>query len=172
VSAEDRARWEARYATGAHAGEEADPFVMKALVHAPRGGRALDVACGSGRHALALARRGYAVDALDVSPTGLALARSRACGLPVRWAETDLDGASLEEGAYAVVVCVDYTDARLVPRLLGALAPGGLLVFVARPRALCRFGPPPGAAARWFATLEPLFVEDGDARVLFAGRRR
>ncbi|MGQ0613175.1 MAG: class I SAM-dependent methyltransferase [Planctomycetaceae bacterium] len=171
MSAEDRERWEARYAAGSHAGEEADPFVIEALLHAPRGGRALDVACGAGRHAIALARRGYAVDALDVSPAAIAMARSRAGGLAVRWAERDLDDAAIEEGVYAAVVCVHYTDERLVPRLVGALAPGGLLVFVARPRALCRFGPPPGATARWFASLEPLLVREGESRVLFAGRR-
>lgn len=171
MSRRDRERWEARHAAGAHAEREPDPFVLEALALAPPGGRALDVACGRGRHAVALARRGYSVDAVDVSPTALAEARARAAGLPVEFREADLDGAPLEEGAYAVVVCVDYTDERLAPRLVGALAPGGLLVFCARPRAHCRFGPPPGAVARWFAPLAALLHRETEGRVVFAGRR-
>ena len=46
------------------------------------GRRVLDLGCGIGRHAVALARRGFAVTATDVSPSGLAtcavwLARER-----------------------------------------------------------------------------------------------
>jgi SAM-dependent methyltransferase len=52
----------------------------------PVRGRALDVGCGHGRNALYLARCGWAVQALDASPTALAWARERvaASGLPVQ----------------------------------------------------------------------------------------
>lgn len=52
----------------------------------PAGGLALDVGCGHGRNALHLARSGWAVQALDASPTALAWARERvaASGLSVQ----------------------------------------------------------------------------------------
>ncbi|HEX2981752.1 MAG TPA: class I SAM-dependent methyltransferase, partial [Anaerolineaceae bacterium] len=39
------------------------------------GARVLDLGCGAGRHLVYLARRGFRVTGLDVSPTGLAYAR-------------------------------------------------------------------------------------------------
>ncbi|MEV5973783.1 class I SAM-dependent methyltransferase [Streptomyces sp. NPDC051921] len=44
----------------------------------PAGGRALDLGCGPGRNALHLAARGFAVDAVDLSPGALEWARERA----------------------------------------------------------------------------------------------
>ena len=70
------------------------------------------------------------------------------------------------------MVCVDFTDDRLVPRLVDALASGGVLVFSARPRARCRYGPRPGRTARWFAALETLVHRESGERIEFLGRKR
>ena len=47
------------------------------LLNAPAGGELLDVPCGHGRHALALAARGYRVVGVDSSPQMVELARER-----------------------------------------------------------------------------------------------
>jgi len=47
----------------------------------PAPGRALDVACGRGTVAVWLARRGFGVDAVDVSPVGLAAGAALAASL-------------------------------------------------------------------------------------------
>ncbi|MGX2995568.1 class I SAM-dependent methyltransferase [Streptomyces sp. JNUCC 64] len=49
--------------------------------------RALDLGCGPGRNALHLAARGFAVDAVDLSPTAVAWAaeRARAAGADIRF---------------------------------------------------------------------------------------
>ncbi len=172
MTARDRAKWEARYAGGGHAESEPLPLLAEALAFAPRPGRALDVACGRGRHAIALARAGYAVDAIDISAAALASARERAAGLDVRWREADLDGVAVERGAYAVICCIDFTDDPLLPRLVDALGVRGLLVYSARPSALCSFGPREGDLDRWFASLETLLRREGEERVEYAGRRR
>ena len=44
----------------------------------PDGGRLLDVACGIGRHSVPLARQGYAVTGIDLSPTFIRMADERA----------------------------------------------------------------------------------------------
>src|SRR5260370_23992011 len=66
---------------------EAD-FLEKAL-SPPPGTRILDVPCGGGRHALALAARGYKVTAVDLSADFLANARAdgERRGLQVDWRE-------------------------------------------------------------------------------------
>jgi SAM-dependent methyltransferase len=171
MTAEDRARWEGKYKAGVHAEREPDPILARALAFAPPKGRALDVACGRGRHAIALARRGYDVDAVDISPLGLASARERAAGLPIRWIEADLDGWEPPPAAYAVIVCVDFTDERLIPRLLRALAPDGILAYAGRPRGLSSHGPRPGDAARWFSSLATLHFRETEERVEVLGRR-
>jgi SAM-dependent methyltransferase len=49
----------------------------------------LEIACGTGRVSIPLARLGFAVTGLDIVPGMLARARSKSAGLPVRWIEGD-----------------------------------------------------------------------------------
>jgi SAM-dependent methyltransferase len=66
------------------------PFLENAF-HAS-GGAILDVACGAGRHSIALARRGYEVTGVDLSTTFLDEARRRSAaeGLSIEWHRGDM----------------------------------------------------------------------------------
>lgn len=74
--------------------ERTDSEVDRALnILRPEGGeRILDLACGSGRHSLELARRGFAVVGADISPDLIAIARADAAGEGVEatFVEADL----------------------------------------------------------------------------------
>lgn len=60
----------------------AQPAVTRLLdAHPPRG-RVLDVGCGSGDHAIALAQRGLAVLGIDIVEAAIAQARDKARALP------------------------------------------------------------------------------------------
>lgn len=73
------------------------------------GGRiALDASCGTGNYALALARRGARVTAVDASSPMLALAQEKARreGLPVRLVQASLERLPFRAGSFELVTCV------------------------------------------------------------------
>lgn len=64
-----------------YAGEAA--FVQNIIVrHSPSSRNILDLGCGSARHAVEMAKLGYGVTGVDISPQMIALASARRDGLP------------------------------------------------------------------------------------------
>jgi tellurite methyltransferase len=135
VTSTDRERWDAKY--GGDRGRAArppDPFVLEALERlanvAP--GNALDLACGTGRHALELARRGWRTSAWDVSPVGLGVLaeRARSEGLEVETREIDLTRAWPEPVERTdLITLVGFLDRPLLSRVHELLPQGGHLIF-------------------------------------------
>lgn len=93
--------------------------------------RALDVACGRGRHALLLAERGYRVDAVDYAPAALATLQNaaRERGLPIACVAADVTAWPLPPARYALVLVVNFLDRALFPALRASVAPGGVLLY-------------------------------------------
>jgi SAM-dependent methyltransferase len=143
-----RRRWEARHRAATHESPPS-PFVVAALdLVAPAGcvppapGRALDLACGGGRHARLLAARGYRVEAIDVALAALQRLRRSAVGPAIACVAADVTAWPLPRGRYAVVVVTDFLVRHLFPALRDALAPGGVLVLETFLRGQERYGPP------------------------------
>jgi tellurite methyltransferase len=132
VSAEDRVKWDARYAEARPWAAEPSPFLRSLEAALPRAGRALDVAGGGGRNALWLAARGLDVTVADVSAVGLARARERAAaqGLALATICVDLESDPLPAGPWDLVVCILYLQRSLFAAFAEVLAPSGLLVFL------------------------------------------
>jgi SAM-dependent methyltransferase len=128
------------------------PF-LQAQLDAVGARRVLDAACGSGGHALWLARQGYEVAGVDVSPVMIDLARqkARAARLDVKFRVADL--ANLQPAnpepatAYDAVFCLGnslphlLTQADLVARR-GASWTGSRCSSGASPIMMC----PPDAS--------------------------
>jgi len=71
-------------------------FVLEEL-ELPSGASILDIGCGTGRHSVELAKRGYAVTGLDLSAEMLAMAAEAAdaSGIRVEWVHSDATQFSL-----------------------------------------------------------------------------
>jgi SAM-dependent methyltransferase len=107
------------------------PTVWSMLADLPAG-RALDAACGTGRHAAELQRAGHEVDGFDLTPEMLAIARAAVPG--ARFAEGELLAVPFDDGSFDVVVCglalahvARMPDA--IAELARVLAPGGRVVL-------------------------------------------
>jgi SAM-dependent methyltransferase len=155
MSDADRQKWDTRYRTqGAESSTPAE-FLVSLDELLPRRGRALDVAGGAGRNALWLARRGLDVTLADISAEGLALARAAAAeaALPLSLVAADLETAPLPAGPFDLIVSCYYLRRELFAAFPGALAPGGLLVYVQPTRSNLERHPRPPA---------PFLLEDGE----------
>jgi tellurite methyltransferase len=145
-----RTNWNERHAARETPTEPA-AFVADRAHLLPPGGRALDVAGGTGRHAVWLARRGFEVTLVDVSDVGLARATSAAddAGVMIATVQVDLaaEAESLPPGPFDAIVVHHYLDRDVWSALPDALAPGGVLL-VCQPtvRNLERH---PRPSARW-----------------------
>jgi SAM-dependent methyltransferase len=92
-------------------------------------GEVLDLACGGGRHARALAALGHPVLALDVD--ALALAKAGGPGIVTLQLDLEAEGAlwPFEAGRFAGIVVTNYLHRPLMPALLASLAPNGVLIY-------------------------------------------
>ena len=61
------------------------------------GGPVLEIACGTGRVAIPIARLGFSTTGVDILPGMLEQARRKSAGLPVRWVEGDARTFALHE---------------------------------------------------------------------------
>lgn len=184
MSTDDRARWEERHR---HASALSPREGVLALP-APSlpGALALDLACGQGRHAIALVRLGYRVVAFDVARAALrhvVAARDGIAADRLLAVQGDVDGWPFAPAAFDLIVQVDFLDRSLFPRLRDSLRRDGHLYIdtyllqqqrnaegPSRPEFLLRCGELPVA----FGDFEMLRYQERigtTARATFLGRK-
>ena len=161
MSDDDRTRWNERYAS------DVTPRAPSALITTldadlPRRGRALDLAGGTGRHALWLAQRGMDVTLLDISDVALQIARehARAAGVSLHTIATDLETQPMPQGPWDLIVSFHYLQHALFDVFPSILAAGGLLLFVQPTVSNLARHPRPGA---------PFLLDDGELPTLVRG---
>jgi 2-polyprenyl-3-methyl-5-hydroxy-6-metoxy-1,4-benzoquinol methylase len=130
MSDEDRQKWDERYEKGEHVRGQAPGWLRELSGDIPVEGFAIDVAAGTGRIAVWLARRGLEVVAADISPVGLALARETAAdeGVRILTKVVDLERDGLPEGRFDVVACFHYRQRSLFPAIKESLSPRGIVM--------------------------------------------
>ncbi len=125
----DREKWNSKYRDMADLLAPRPPSAMVERFHkeAP-GKRALDLACGAGRHTLFLARKGFHVDAVDISEVALDALREQTVGLDVDVMQADLDRFTPAPESYDLIVKTNYLDRDLIERAKAALKPGAVFI--------------------------------------------
>jgi SAM-dependent methyltransferase len=155
---------------GGHGGETVSAWVRRFAPLMP-GGEALDLACGSGRHARHLAALGHAVVAVDRDPAALAAA----AGPGIVTSQIELEAADAAwpfgPGRFAGIVVTNYLHRPLLAGMVASLAPNGMLIYETFADGNARFGKPsnpdfllqPGELLAWARDheLRVIAYEDG-----------
>jgi tellurite methyltransferase len=121
--------WNEHFAGAAPVDSAADPLLIEAADMLPPG-RALDLACGPGRHALYLARLGWRVTAVDSSSAAIGRLRAQAAGLPLdaRLADLARGEFAIPPDTYQLISDFYYLQRDLFPQIRAGVHPGGVFV--------------------------------------------
>jgi SAM-dependent methyltransferase len=161
--------WDQRYRTElaagmARAAAPAPSPLFIATAEALRPGRALDLACGSGRHALWLAQHGWQVTAVDGSPAAIALLEASAARLGVN---IDAKVADLEKGEFTIeparwelIASCYYVQRDLIEPIQEGLVSGGVAIVIAL-LAKSPYRARPGELRGYFKEWEILHDREG-----------
>jgi tellurite methyltransferase len=150
--------WDAKHRLAAEAPLAEPAGIVRELLPLLPVGPALDIACGTGRHALFLATRGQHVTAIDFSSVALGILeeRARSMRVPVHGSEklqgsgrssrgglelmqADLERIRLPGRKYALIVCIQYLQRSLFSQMARALCLGGVLLMETYTRAQLEF---------------------------------
>ena len=142
-------KWNVRHAQAEGPGEVAEVLLRNAHL-LPPSGRALDLACGRGASALWLAARGWEVHAWDLSSVAIERLQAEAVsrGLDVHTEVRDVVARPPGPETFDLILVSHFLERDLVPVLIGALRPGGL-VFYQTFVAETHRGRGPGPESAW-----------------------
>lgn len=153
---------------------QANPLLAKSIVlieSSTPGRTALDLACGAGRDAVFLARRGWQVTAIDHKADALqrcqSLASNSQCEMTTRQLDLETDADALGEECYDLILVMRYLFRPLLPTLMQHLKPGGIICYSTFMVGAEQFGSPrnpnyllqPGELAEIYQSLKILVDE-------------
>ena len=131
MSENEKNTWEKRYSGDGREPRRTPSSLLTEWLVDRSPGKALDLACGTGRNSLFLAEKGYDVTAIDISPRAITLAehRARERGLKINWIVADLDTYPIPGWYDLIVISFFYVNKDMVPSIINALKSGGMLLY-------------------------------------------
>lgn len=125
---DDRARWLDRYAErGVEIERGPSEWVVQRLLSLPTHAIVLDLAGGSGRHAVAAAQSGRMAIVIDFIAQAVAGATARHAN--ILGAVADVRNMPVRESSVDAIVVVSFLDRSLFPMIRSLLTPGGTLIY-------------------------------------------
>lgn len=117
-------------------GTEPNSFLQDSLAKLPSTGSILCVCEGEGRNAVFLAKQGFHVTAVDVSPEGKKKAEQLAAkeNVEIEYLLSDLNDFDFGENQWDAVISISAhlpsaTRANVYPKIFTAIKPGGILLL-------------------------------------------
>jgi tellurite methyltransferase len=104
------------------------PFFVE-CVSSLKPGKALDIACGTGRHAIWLAEHGWQVTAIDGSDVAIELLRARGLEIETRVEDIEAQDFRLPGEDYELIVDTFFLHRPLFLQIKAKLRPGGVVVL-------------------------------------------
>lgn len=127
----DQVRWDRKYSEKIPPSEiSPDPFLAGNLAGIAKG-RALDLACGFGDNAIAMARAGCEVTAVDISSAALDRARERSleAGVYVDFHLTDAEDFNFGDAVYDLITGFYFLNRSVFAGIRKGLKPGGVFLY-------------------------------------------
>lgn len=121
----DREKWDSKYLKDI--GKLSPSELLEKFIHLAPQGKALDIACGNGRNSIFLNKRGFTVDAIDISTVATQKLDELNLGINVNC--MDIDNLAIAENSYEVIINIRFLERRLFPMIEKGLKPGGVLLF-------------------------------------------
>ncbi len=128
---DDKGRWDQLFSTQEYVfGKEPALFLKDQVVRIPVG-RALDIAMGEGRNAVFLAKKGFAVEGVDISDVAVQKAKllARENSVEIRTTVADLNTYQIRPDSYALIANIQYLQRSLIPRIKAGVRRGGFVVY-------------------------------------------
>lgn len=129
--------WDQRYRSKERSSEDFDAAPTPLLIETARQllpGKALDLACGTGRNALWLAAQGWSVTAIDAAPSAIATLQNQASrlGIHVNAQVVDLEqgGFRIERSSWDLIAICYYLQRDLFEPAKQGIVPGGVLLAI------------------------------------------
>lgn len=128
-------------------------------------GRALDLACGTGRNAVWLAEHGWTVTAVDGSPAAIEILQKLCPEVDAHVADLEKHEFPIEMASWDLIVLAYYLQRDLFEPVKLGVKPGGValvIVHLVEPgHEQSRFSVQPGELARYFEGWEILHSYEG-----------
>lgn len=110
---------------------EPPSFLVENVNILPKG-RVFDLAMGYGRNAIYLAKKGFAVEGVDISAEAIkeTLGSAKQEGVKISAHVADLEGNyRIKQHAYEVIICFNYLQRSLIPQIKDGLRKGGMVMY-------------------------------------------
>jgi SAM-dependent methyltransferase len=124
MAIKDKIKWDKKYQQNPVLLQDRDISTkLENIINKVQVGKALDIACGVGRHSKYLAKLGFDVDAFDISQVAIEKLNEKNISAQL----IDLEGYIPTQNYYDFIIMANYLDRELIPHLATALKKGGVL---------------------------------------------